>query len=109
MKSETFRRPKSVPPIVRIVIPQAMRERAGGGITREIFEAQMHRLEHEELEPRGLMLVERGLSGGGTRYLVKEAATGAVCDMMDFASSGTLESDGSDAQSHASTSAVSTR
>ena len=94
MENETFRQPRSLPSIVRTVITQAMRRQAAGGITREIFEAQMRRLEHEELEPKGLTLVERGLSGGGTRYLVKEAATGAVCATMDFASSGTLECDG---------------
>ena len=105
MKNETSPRPRSVPPIVRIVITHAMRVRAEGGITREIFEAQMRRLEHEELEPKGLTLMKRGLSGGGTRFLVKEAATGTVCDLMDFATGETLASDGSNAPSHILTSA----
>jgi hypothetical protein len=91
MKSELFRRLQSVPPIVRIIITQATRRRADGGITQGVFSAQMSRLAREELEPKGLNLLVRDLPGGRTRFLVKEAATGAVCDMMDFASDGTSE------------------
>jgi hypothetical protein len=92
MKSQAFPQVMSVPPIVRIVITQTMRRRAGSGITQVIFDAQIRRLAHEELEPKGLTLVERGLSGGRTRFLVKDTITGLVGEMMDFTSDGMPES-----------------
>jgi hypothetical protein len=102
MKIEGANLLKALPPIVRIVITQTMRRRAGSGITQVIFDAQIRRLAHEELEPKGLTLVERGLSGGRTRFFVKDTATGVVGDMMDFASDGMPESATLDVQSHAS-------
>jgi len=62
----------------------------------------IRRLAHEELEPKGLTLVESGLSSGRTRFVMKDTATGVVGDMMDFASDGMPECATWDVQSHAS-------
>ena len=91
MKSDVFPRLRSVPPIVRIIVTQATRRRADGGITQAIFEEQIRRITQEELEPKGLTLLVRDLPGGRTRVLIKEKATGTVCDMLDFALNGMLE------------------
>ena len=101
MNSEASHRLKSVPPIVHIVITQATRVRAAGGITEEVFAAQIRRLAREELEPKGLTLLVRDLADGRRRFLVKETATGAVCEMLDFAADGTLEREESEVHAHA--------
>ena len=93
MNSELYQRMKNVPAIAQIIIVQATRRRAAGTITQAVFEEQMGRLIHEDLNPKGLVLVVRDLPNGRTRFLIKEVATGAVCDMMDFAQDGTLEMD----------------
>ena len=85
VKTEMFQRLNSMPPIVRIVIAQAVRARALGGINERIFSEQMNRLRREELEPKGLTLLARDLPGGRTRILLKEMAGGAIRDMLDFA------------------------
>lgn len=91
-----------VPAIVRIVAKEATRRRAMGAITDAIFEEQIGRIIREELEPKGLMLLVRDLSGGRTRFLVKHKATGMVCDMMDFSSDGSLEPEITDVEAQAS-------
>jgi hypothetical protein len=93
MKTELVRRPKTLPPIVRIVIAQATRRRAEGGITEQTFNSQISRLVREELEPKSLTLLVRDLPGGRTRFLVKDTDTGMVSDLMDFDSQGMLESE----------------
>lgn len=55
------------------------------------FDEQIERIECEELEPQGLTLLTRNLADGRSRFLVKDAETGAVCAMMDFSQSGMLE------------------
>ena len=84
---------KPVPTIVRIIITQASRWRAEGAITEEVFEQQMQRLNREELEHKGLTLLVRRLPAGRTRFLIKRKSTGAVCEMMDFAADGRLETE----------------
>jgi hypothetical protein len=96
MNSETFPRLNSVSTLVRIIISQASRWRAEGTISEEIFQQQMRRVAREELEPKGLTLLVRDLPGGRTRFLFKKHPTGAVCEMMDFAADGTLETDASE-------------
>ena len=75
-----------LPPIVRIVLTQAMRYRMSGAITEAMFAAQVRRLEREELDPRGLRLQTRHLSRGGTRFLVRSKTTGTVRYMVECAS-----------------------
>jgi len=82
---------EAVPPLVRIILTQAMRRRANGGITPFTFTAHLVRLEKEELNPKGLQLVSRALSGDRTRFVIKETASGAVRDILEFAADGTLE------------------
>ncbi len=101
MQSEIFRRLKSVPTLVRIIITQAALRRAEGEITQAVFEEQIQRITREELEPKGLTLLVRELPAGRTRFLIKEKSDGAVCDLMDFAADGTLESDAGSAFSPA--------
>ena len=77
---------REIPPIVRIVLIQAAQHRRRGAISEEMFVAQVHRLEREELEPRGLELQVRDLSCGSTRFLVRAKSTGTVRDMIECAS-----------------------
>ena len=93
MDSEIIRGSKSVPAIVRIVITQATRRRVEGSLTDADFEEQLRRITGEELDPKALILMVRNLSAGRTRFLIKEKDTGTVCEMMDFASDGTLQSE----------------
>lgn len=93
MHSAIFHRLRSVPPLVHIVLAQASRQRVAGGITAAIFDEQIRRLTREELEPRRLTLLTRELPGGRTRFIIKEKATRAVCDMLTFDADGVLETD----------------
>jgi hypothetical protein len=102
MNSEISRRLKSVPTIARIIIRQATIQRAEGAITEATFLEQIRRITREELTPRALTLLVRDLPDGRMRFLFKEDATGRVCEMMDFASDGTLEADDSDTPAQAS-------
>jgi len=102
MNNDTFPRLNSVPTLVRIIITQASRWRAEGAITEEIFQQQVRRVAREELEPKGLALLVRDLPGGRTRFIIKQQETGAVCEMMDFASDGTLEAEASEERVSAS-------
>jgi hypothetical protein len=96
MDNDVLPRSKAVPAIVRIIVTQATRRRISGGITQAVFEEQIRRITNEELEPKNLTLLVRDLPGGRTRFIVKEKKTGAVCDLMQFGSDGTLESMESD-------------
>ncbi len=82
---------KVLSPLVRIILTQAIRRRATGGITPGIFAAHMSRLAKEELNPKGLNLVLRELSGGRTRFVIRDTASGAIFDTLDFAADGTIE------------------
>ena len=93
MKSNLSPRLKAVPPIVRIVLTQATRHRAQGLITDAVFEEQIRRIAREELEPKRLTLLARDLAGGRTRFIIKEQATGAVCDLLEFGMDGSPESE----------------
>jgi hypothetical protein len=86
---------KTLSPLVRIILTQAIRRRANGGITAGIFAAQLTRLAHEELDPKGLNLVLRELPGGRSRFVIRETASGAIFDTMDFAADGTIEPESS--------------
>ena len=77
--------PHELPPIVRIVLTQAERLRRLGAITEAKFEAQVRRLEREELNPRGLVLQVRHLSSGGARFLLRATDTGTVRHMIEYA------------------------
>jgi CheY-like chemotaxis protein len=95
MNAEEFRRPTLVPPIVRIVLTQATRQRSGGRISQTIFDEQIRRIDREELAPKGLSILVRDLPDGRTRFLIKNKLSGTVCEMFDFAQDGTHElSDG---------------
>jgi hypothetical protein len=95
MQSDIFRRLRTVPPIVHVVLTQAARRRARGNITDAIYEEQIRRLAREELEPKGLKLLERQIAGGRTRFIIKEQATGIVCDLLNLDAQGMLEADSS--------------
>ncbi|MDR3403715.1 MAG: hypothetical protein P4L99_14550 [Chthoniobacter sp.] len=84
---------KTLSPLVRIILTQAIRRRANGGISAGIFAAQLTRLAEEELKPKGLNLVLRDLSGGRSRFVIRDTASGAIFDTMDFAADGTVESE----------------
>ena len=90
MQSEMFHRFNSVPTIARIIITQATRRRAKRDITDAVFEEQIRRVRREELEPKGMTLLVRELPDRRTRFLIKEKATGAVFEMMDFAADGDM-------------------
>jgi len=89
-KTETHRRTKSVSPLARVVMTQAVLRRSRGELTKATFEAKLQRLQREELEPYGLTLLVRNLVDGRVRLLVKDVIKGVVCDMMDFADDGKL-------------------
>jgi hypothetical protein len=72
-----------IPPVVRIVLLQAAKHRNAGSITEHMFNSQIERITREELEPRGLSLLLRELSGGRLRFLIKKETTGAVCDLIE--------------------------
>ena len=76
---------RTVPPIVRIVLTQAVRHRMRGAISEATFEMQVRRLTHEELESRGFELLTRHLPCGGTRFVVRAKITGTVCDTIECA------------------------
>ena len=93
MNSELFRRLRSVPPLVYVVLPQATRRRAEGAITDSVFDEQIRRIESEELLPKAMKLLVRELPEGRMRFIIKDEATGGVCDMLNFDADGALESD----------------
>ncbi len=70
-------------PIVRIILIQAARFRRRGAISETLFQSQVTRIEREELEPRGFSLMVRDLPCGTTRFIVKSATSGVVCDLVD--------------------------
>ncbi len=72
-----------VPDLVRAVLNQVARMRASGEITQQLFDSQVVRLAHEQLQPRGFALLVRDLPNGCTRFLIKTTRDGAVCDMID--------------------------
>jgi tRNA(Ser,Leu) C12 N-acetylase TAN1 len=102
MERDVFRRLKSVSPIFRIVLTQATRHRAQQAISEAVFTEQIQRIAREELEPNGLTLLVRELPAGRIRFIIKEAATRAVCDLLEFAADGTLESDADEAVAESS-------
>jgi hypothetical protein len=76
---------RNVPEIVHIVLSEAEKQRRSGGISAELFERQLSRLMKEELEPRHLTLLRRVLADGRTRFLIKHAQSGEVCEMFESA------------------------
>src|SRR5687767_14387337 len=72
-----------LPPIVGIVLSQIARLRFRGALTEGGFKEKIARITQEELEPRGLLLLVRELSGGRVRFLVK-AANGRICDLVEY-------------------------
>ena len=73
----------TVPEIVRIVLSQADKQRRAGLITDALFEQQIRRIAAEELQPRQLTLLVRELADGRTRFLIKRAESGQVCEMFE--------------------------
>jgi hypothetical protein len=97
MSAEPLPRSRIIPGIVRIVLSQAMRRRADGTMPAGIFHGQIRRLEKEELNPRGFALMVRELRAGRTRFIIKDIATGDICDLLEFESNGAPEEDTADA------------
>jgi hypothetical protein len=81
MKTQCFHQ---IPPIVKIVLHQGAKLHSEGLLRSCNFEAQIKRLKLEELEPRGFLLTQRKLSGGGIRFSIKAAATGKVCETIMY-------------------------
>jgi hypothetical protein len=73
-----------------------MRRHADGTMPAGVFHAQIRRLEKEELNPRGFALLVRELPGGRTRFVIKDIATGEVCDLLEFEANGAPEEDTAD-------------
>ncbi|HEV7404014.1 MAG TPA: response regulator [Chthoniobacteraceae bacterium] len=74
----------ALPSMVEIVLREAARRHDCGDLSDGEFAEKLHRLTREELEKRGLELVVRPLDWG-TRFLIKQAPAGRVCDMIDCA------------------------
>lgn len=74
-----------------------MRCRADGRLPAGIFDAQVCRIEEEELNPRGFRLLVRELPAGRTRFLIKSAATSEVCELLDYDADGTLQTSSANA------------
>jgi hypothetical protein len=74
----------ALPPITTIVLSQIARLRFGGVMPDTVFRAQIARIIHEELDPRGFVLLVRELAGGRIRFLVKAANTGRVCQLVEY-------------------------
>jgi len=83
MSEKSTARPPRLPPIVHIVLAQVARMRSEGALSDAEAESKVSRLIKEELDPRGFKLLRRELPGGRLRFLIKAAATGAVCDMIE--------------------------
>lgn len=75
--------PTPIPEIVRIVLSHAEVDLRSGEISRDDFERKLARVRVEELDPRGMTLVVRELSDGGTRFLIKDAHSGKVRDLVE--------------------------
>jgi len=96
MSNELLRRLPSVPPLVHIVLTQAVRRRSESEITDAIFDEQIRRLIREELVPKGFALSVQKLPRGRTCLTITETSTGLVCDLKNFDAHGVLEPDSAD-------------
>ncbi len=96
MQSEILHSRRSVPPLVYIVLAQATRRWTENDITDAIFDEQIRRITREELVPKGLILLVRKLPLGHTQFIIKEKATGVVCDTKNFDANGDLVPHSSD-------------
>jgi hypothetical protein len=74
---------EDLPDIVRVVLTQASRMRRLGAISELVFNAQVDRLEREELKPRGYHLLVQDLPGGATKFSIEATATGQVRQLLD--------------------------
>ena len=77
--------PHTLPEIVLTILSQLARRRAAAQLGEDEFQSKLDRLRAEELERRGMTLLVRYLSGGRTRFIIKDDATRSVIDMMDCA------------------------
>ena len=77
---------RDIPPIVKTVLNQAARLRSEGLLRAEVFNAQIKRLETEELEPRGFALIQRDLPDGIVRFLIRAVESGKTCEMIECCS-----------------------
>jgi len=89
--NRAFRSITPVPADVCIHITQLAKEKAAADLTDSAFEPRLQSFMRKELKPLGLTLRVRDLPDGGSRFLLKEENTGAVCATMDFTPEGTLE------------------
>jgi hypothetical protein len=55
-----------------------------GSLSHAGFEEKVRRLCREELDPRRLQLVRRELPGGKMRFIIKSAATGTICETIEY-------------------------
>ena len=74
-----------LPQIVSIVLQQAAKFLRNGEFSQAEFKRKLARLGAEELTPRGLAIIVRGLPGGAMRFLITESRTGRVCEIIDCA------------------------
>jgi hypothetical protein len=83
--SFTFMNPtQNLPEIVPIVLARLARMRAARALPLGAFEKKLQRLSAEELTPRGLVLLSRELSDGRIRFIIKDSATHAFVQMLEY-------------------------
>ena len=86
MNSQFHRRTFApLPRIVQILLVEAGRQRRVRKISNELFFTYIERITEEVLEPRHLTLLVSHLPDGNTRFLIKRADTGEVCDTFECA------------------------
>lgn len=71
-----------LPDIVRVVLTQASRMRHLGAISDQVFNAQVDRLEREELTPRGYHLKIHELPGEAAWFSIEATTTGKVRQLL---------------------------
>lgn len=71
------------PDIVPVVLRQLAQMRTGGVLNTHAFEEKIQRVCAENLEPNGLSLLVRELRDGNVRFIIKDAATQSVIEMVE--------------------------
>jgi hypothetical protein len=73
---------KSIPDIVVPVLRTAGRLWHNGALSQEAFADKVARLKREELEPRGLQLIEDMDQNGWPRFAIRQRHDGSMCGLI---------------------------
>jgi hypothetical protein len=71
--------------LIDAVLTEATERRNRGELPQNAYEIQIDRIQTEELEACGLLLLTRELPNGITRFLIKDERTGNVQHMIECA------------------------